>query len=84
MENITKLTAEELQFVKQGTADYQAIKSKVGDLEIQKLALLRQADAIIDAFRANEKSLIEKYGETAIINMQTGEVTHKETTDDAK
>lgn len=84
MENVTKLTAEELQFVQQGTADYKAIKSKIGDLEIQKLSLLRQADLIVEAFKNNEKALIEKYGETAIINMQTGEVTHKEKTDDTK
>lgn len=78
MENLTKLTAEELQFVQQGTADYKAIKNNIGDLEIKKANLLKQADLIIEAFRNNEKALIEKYGETAIINMQTGDVTHKE------
>lgn len=76
-DNATKLTNEELEFIQKGTANYKAIKSQIGDLEIQKAKLLNQADEIVEAFKNNEKFLISKYGENAVINMQTGEVTQK-------
>lgn len=72
------LTAEELEFIKTGSAEYTKIKINLGELELQKQGLLFQAEKIREAFSNNEKVLIEKYGEDAVINMQTGEVTHKE------
>ena len=72
------LTAEELDFIKTGTQEYTKIKINLGDLELQKQGLIAQAEKIREAFSNNEKILIEKYGEDAVINMQTGEVTHKE------
>lgn len=77
-EEIIKLTIEELDFIKNGTAQYNAVKSKIGDLEIQKAKLINEADAIVKAFLMNEKMLIEKYGEHAVINMDSGEVTQKQ------
>jgi hypothetical protein len=77
-ETSMKLTSEELDFIKNGTAQYNAVKSKIGDLEIQKAKLINEADAIVKAFLINEKTLIEKYGENAVINMDTGEVTQKQ------
>ena len=77
-ENSVKLTSEELDFIKNGTAQYNAVKSKIGDLEIQKAKLINEADAIVKAFLMNEKMLIEKYGENAVINMDSGEVTQKQ------
>lgn len=76
-EDLTKLTEQELDFIQKGTANYKAVKSQIGDLEIQKAKLLNQANEIVEAFKNNEKFLITKYGENAIINMQTGEVTQK-------
>lgn len=76
-ESVLKLTSEELEFIKNGTAQYNSIKSKIGDLEIQKIKLINEADAIVKAFLFNEKTLIEKYGENAVINMESGEVTQK-------
>jgi hypothetical protein len=77
-ENPVKLTSEELDFIKNGTAQYNAVKSKIGDLEIQKAKLINEADAIVKAFLINEKTLIEKYGESAVINLDSGEVTQKQ------
>lgn len=76
-ENLTKLTGEELEFIQKGNANYRAVKSQIGDLEIQKANLINQANEIVEAFKNNEKFLITKYGENAVINMQTGEVTQK-------
>jgi hypothetical protein len=72
------LTAEELEFIKTGSAEYTKIKINLGDLELQKQGLLFQAEKIREAFANNEKVLIEKYGPNSVINMQTGEVKQKE------
>jgi len=72
------LTAEELDFLKTGSADYNKIKVSLGELELQKQGLFNQAEKIVAAFTNNEKILIEKYGVDAVINMQTGEVKQKE------
>ena len=72
------LTAEELDFLKTGSADYNKIKVSLGELELQKQGLFNQAEKIVAAFTNNEKILIEKYGADAVINMQTGEVKQKE------
>jgi hypothetical protein len=71
------LTAEELEFIRTGTSEYNKIKMKVGDLELQKQGLLKEASKIIEAFNKNEDVLIKKYGADSIINMQTGEVKQK-------
>jgi hypothetical protein len=73
-----KLTSEELDFIKNGSAEYTKIKISLGELELQKQGLIKHADSIIEAFTANEKILIEKYGVDSVINMQTGAVTQKE------
>ena len=73
-----KLTSEELDFIKNGSAEYTKIKISLGELELQKQGLIKHADSIIEAFTTNEKILIEKYGVDSVINMQTGEVTQKE------
>jgi hypothetical protein len=73
-----KLTSEELDFIKNGSAEYNKIKLGLGELELQKQGLIIQAEKIREAFSNNEKFLIQKYGENSVINMQTGEVTQKE------
>lgn len=72
------LTNEELEFIKNGTAEFNKIKMGIADAELNKQGLLDRAAKVIDAFSNNEKVLIEKYGADSVINMQTGEVTQKE------
>lgn len=72
------LTSEELEFIKSGTQEFTKIKINLGDIELQKQNLIKQAEGIMEAFKNNEKILIAKYGENAVINMQTGEVKQKE------
>lgn len=74
---MANLTAEELDFIKQGAQDYTKVKIALGDLELKKQELIARAEKIQDAFANNEKVLIEKYGADAVINTQTGEVTNK-------
>ena len=49
----------------------------IGDVELQKQQIIRHIEELKVEFAAHEKSLIEKYGSDAVINIQTGEVTHK-------
>ena len=72
-----KLTSEELDFIKNGSAEYTKIKIGLGELELQKQGLIKHANSIIETFTNNEKILIEKYGADSVINMQTGEVSQK-------
>lgn len=72
------LTNDELNFIKEGTTEFTKIKIAIGEVELRKQALLKDAENIIAAFTQNEKMLIEKYGENAVINTNTGEVTQKE------
>lgn len=72
------LTNDELNFIKEGTAEFTKLKIALGELEIRKSSILKDVDSIIAAFTQNEKMLIEKYGENAVINTNTGEVTQKE------
>jgi hypothetical protein len=78
MEKKINLTTEELEFIKKGSADYTKIKINLGELELQKQGFIKQAEEIVKAFTNNEKILIEKYGADSVINMQTGEVTQKQ------
>jgi hypothetical protein len=41
---------------------------------------LKLVDSLKEDFASHERILIEKYGEDAIINIQTGQVTKKENT----
>jgi hypothetical protein len=73
-----QLSQEEHEFIKTGSANYTKLKIALGELELQKQGLLEQAEMITNAFKENERRLIEKYGANAVINMQTGEVSQKE------
>ena len=75
---IVKLTEEELQFIKTGATEFAKIKTSLGEIELQKQGFIKKAEEIAQMFTQNEKTLIEKYGVDAIINVQTGEVTQKE------
>lgn len=77
MDNI-KVTEEELKKIQDLNADFTKSKNALGDLELQKQNIFQHIDMLRKEFALNEKSLIEKYGEDAVINIQTGEVTKKQ------
>lgn len=72
------ITQEELSTIQGMNSDFAKAKMGLGDIELQKQALLRAIDELKSTFASHEKMLIEKYGSDAVINMQTGEVTKKE------
>jgi hypothetical protein len=71
------LTKEELELIQKMNADFTKAKIALGDLELEKHQLLNNIDHLKVAFAENEKVLIGKYGENAVINIKTGEVTEK-------
>lgn len=72
-----KLEQEELEVLQELQKSFASIKMQIGEVELQKSVMLTQANAIRQQFAKVEGELINKYGENAIINMQTGEVTQK-------
>jgi hypothetical protein len=45
---------------------------------LEKQSLIKYIDSIKDVFSKHEKILMEKYGEDAVINIETGEITKKQ------
>jgi hypothetical protein len=75
---MTHLTEQELSLLTELNTEFAKAKMGLGDLEIQKSMLLNDISAMKREFDAQEKSLIEKYGADAIINLKTGEITYED------
>jgi hypothetical protein len=50
----------------------------IADFEMNKHAALSAMEALREKFSNHERLLIELYGQDAVINMKTGEITKKE------
>jgi hypothetical protein len=74
----TVVTNEELKKIQEMTSKFNEAKITLGDMELQKQGLLRHIEMMRMEFAQNEKTLIAKYGEDAVINLQTGQITHKQ------
>jgi len=72
------LTKEELEAIQQMNAEYNRLRLNIADLEMQKHSVLMALDSLREKFSNHERLLIERYGEDAVINMKTGEITKKE------
>lgn len=77
----TFVTSEELDGIQQMNSEFQKMKNSLGDIELQKHSILKHIDDLKKVFMENERLLIEKYGEDAVINIKTGEITKKEKQD---
>jgi uncharacterized membrane protein (DUF106 family) len=73
----TIVTQEELKNIQQMTTEFNQAKMALGDIELQKQSILKSIEAMRLEFAHNERKLIEKYGEDAVINVQTGQITKK-------
>lgn len=74
----TILTQEELGKIQEMNNEFTKAKMAIGDLEMQKANILRTIDSLRAEFAKHEAELINTYGQDAVINIQTGEVTKKE------
>ena len=68
-----KLTAEELQAVKNIRQEYSNLAYALGDLELQKATLLENQKELVSKEKQIAKQLQEKYGQ-GTIDLETGEV----------
>jgi len=75
------VTSQELEEIQQMNSEFQKMKTSLGDIELQKHSILKHIDELKKVFMENERLLIEKYGEDAVINIKTGEITKKEKQD---
>jgi hypothetical protein len=73
----TQVTQEELAKIQELNAEFSKAKMAIGDVELQKLNIIRHIEELKSQFSIHEKLLVEKYGADAVINVQTGEVTQK-------
>jgi hypothetical protein len=71
------LTKEELEKTQAMHGDFNKLKMQLADIELQKQGILKHVDMLKGFFAEHEKELMDKYGEDAVINIQTGEVTKK-------
>ena len=72
-----QVTQEELTKIQELNSEFNKAKMAIGDIELQKVNILRHIEELKIEFTAHEQLLIGKYGADAVINIQTGEVTHK-------
>lgn len=71
------LTKEELEKIQAMHNEFNRLKIQVADAELQKQSVLRNIELLRGEFSKHEQELMAKYGEDAVINVQTGEVTKK-------
>ena len=73
-----KVETEELQTIRTLNTEFNKKKMALGELELQKLDVIRNIGSIQERFGIQEKKLIDKYGPDSVLNMDTGEITKKE------
>lgn len=77
MEEIRRVTSDELSEIQSMNSEFTKAKVALGDLELQKYALLKKIDELKSEFRKIETVLMDKYGNDSVINLQTGIITRK-------
>lgn len=73
-----KIEEKELKQLQDLNAEFAQLKTNLGDLTLQKHGLCLRVEEIKTQFQSAEKSLMDKYGENSVINLETGEVKEKE------
>lgn len=74
----TVVTNEELKTIQAMQSEFTQAKVALGEIELHRQGLLKNIELLRAEFSAHEKKLIDKYGEDAVINVQTGEITRKQ------
>lgn len=71
-----ELSKEELELLQGLVTDYNNVKIRIADTFIAQDALLKEIESMKAAYIKEEKKLLKKYGDDAVINVQTGKVTN--------
>jgi len=78
MAEAKKITEAELVEVQSMNNAFNQLKLKIADTELTKEHLLAEVKKLKDSYKLVEDRLTEKYGEDAVIDIQTGEISEKE------
>lgn len=73
-----KVKDEELKQLQDLNAEFNKIKTQLGDITLQEHGLVLRVQELKLQFQKAEEGLMETYGENAVINLETGEVKDKE------
>jgi hypothetical protein len=73
-----KLTKNELETIQSLVNEFNQTKIKLGDTVISQATLLKKVEELKISYAKQEQGLIKKYGDDAVINIETGEVSEKE------
>ena len=73
-----KLTEQELKRIQDLNMDFNNAKMKIADNVLMQQNALKALEDLRTTFGVEERKLAETYGQDAIINLETGEVSKKE------
>ena len=73
-----QVSKEQLELLQGLQKQFNDSKFEIADLEIKKTDLIAGIAGVKAKFAEQEKSLMEEFGQNAIINLQTGEVKEEE------
>tara|TARA_R110000823_G_scaffold247706_1_gene371432 strand:- start:230 stop:460 length:231 start_codon:yes stop_codon:yes gene_type:complete len=71
---MNKLTKKELERIQELVNSFNKLKISLGDTVIQQNALMSDISEMKAEYALEEQKLMKKYGEEAVINIQTGEI----------
>lgn len=78
MSKSQKLNEEQLNKVQELNQNFLKLKVSIADAEVNKSQALKQLNEVQQEFSSFEKELMKEYGENAVIDLRTGEVTQPE------
>ena len=70
-----KITEKELSTIQKIVKEFNQTKIQLGDILIAQNNLLKKVEELKLSYTESEKSLIDVYGEDAVINIETGEIS---------
>ena len=73
-----KLNDDELKTLQDLNKEFNKLTHSLGTLALQKHSVLKKIDVVKESFEQVEKTLLEKYGEDAVVHIETGQITQKE------
>jgi len=79
-----QLTTEEKTGLTKLVSEFNTLKMQLGDTFMNQQALLGKISEVKESYSTLEASLMETYGEDAVINIETGEVNKPEEKADMK
>jgi hypothetical protein len=71
---MSKLSKEELRKIINLKDQYSTLKTRLADIELEKINVINGITSIKSSFKNIEQSIVKKHGEGATIDLQTGEI----------